>query len=80
MVKLNKYMYIRHKNFMDVCCELIKVYDYGSGVSFKIRWWNMGFGNPYNIGYTKSFRLKKADLSNWLYSYTPDRNGDWRQI
>jgi hypothetical protein len=70
-------IYLKHVNYRDVCIHVTALRDFGK---FKSRgtFWNMGYAQPYCMGIKTDVEIQYNELSNWLYSFTPNRDGDWR--
>lgn len=54
--------FLKHDKFLDVCFEILHVFDYGHGMVVKGRWWNQGFEASYCI-HTRVVKLNIAKES-----------------
>jgi hypothetical protein len=74
---------IKHKNSMDVCFMISKVFTVHNRLKIKGFWINQGFVKSWAL---KSDRIEimKADYSNWLRSTTPHveclRHSQWKGL
>lgn len=89
---LKKGMFLRHKNFMDVCLQIQKPVILTQSKALKIRaiFWNMAFVESFFLHIKKSFRIERKDYSDWLFYSTGQfeyftvkpslRNAEWREL
>jgi len=74
---------------MDVCCEVLSIYEGSYYFKYKIRWINLGFVESFYIFPTTTYiRIKKDKLTEeWLY-FNPNSAGtetcyrrlNWKRI
>ena len=73
-------IFIKHKKYVDVCCLVLKHFNTGTKHKLKIQWWNLGYVNSHNMGYTQNIIIEHSDLKNWQWTgeMTPFlRNANW---
>lgn len=74
---------IKHEKSMDVCFDVIKVYEGSTSYHIKGRWMNQGFTESFYI-FTNPCRIKlpKSEYKNLLYCKNPEfdiclRKAEW---
>ena len=84
MIIPEHYEFIKHKRFMDVCCQVVSFNKYSPNYyTVKIRWYDMAFEKSYYIGYNKTIKIKDRDLKDWqiaLDSVDCLRNSRWKDL
>lgn|SRR5574343_102928 len=76
---------IKHDKAMDLCFQVVSIYEGSSSYKVKGYFYNMGFVSSYNIfPYTSNIVIKKQDLvDNWKWTFYDTecvRFNEWKPI
>lgn len=51
--------FIKHERYLDICLEILSVFDYGHGYKIKTKIWNMAYVDSYPIGQNMQLNIAK---------------------
>lgn len=74
---------IKHKMFMDVACEILRVIELPHKLKLKVQWINQGFVDTFAMILVTNIEIKREKLDEWLICNEPRkqciRDAEWRQ-
>ena len=76
-------MFIKHKQYRDICWRVLTEYSGTGYVKYKAECWNMGYKASWSMGIKDYLEIKLEDISNWIF--TTDlvpclRNAQWTNL
>lgn len=75
---MRKGNFIKHEKYMDICLELVNVFDYGHGYAIKAKVWNMGFINSFPVGQNWRLNIAKNEKDIKSGAGRNTQIGEWQ--
>jgi hypothetical protein len=75
--------FIKHKKYRDVCCQVLKRYDFEHKMKLKIMWWNLGCEKSWCMGYQQNIVIMDGELKDWEMTNDEPvclRDANWRNF